>query len=97
MSCPCLAIVRSNQHPYPPMITKSEGAMLKRMPHGGTARPPLARPGSGYGRRPGRPQPTVAVAGVARRYRDWWSKATDLAAAAATVPEPIERAHRQPA
>lgn len=24
--------------------------MMRRLPHGGTSRPPLARPGSGYGR-----------------------------------------------
>ena len=33
---------------------------MQRFPHGATLRPPFARPGAGYGRRPGRPGPESA-------------------------------------
>ena len=55
---------------------------MRRVPHGGTTRPPLERPGSGYGRRPklGPPTQLRAYAVKARkRTRDFsWLLAVSL-------------------
>jgi hypothetical protein len=48
--------------------------MMRRLPHGATRRPPLARPGNGYGR-PVRPRPTAK-----------WRAADDVAARRAWDP-----------
>jgi hypothetical protein len=53
---------------------------MQRFHHGGTHRPGLPRPGSGYGRRPGRPQPHAAARAEARRRHAWWGAADVIAA-----------------
>jgi len=55
---------------------------MRRVPHGGTTRPPMERPGNGYGRRPrlGPPTQLQAYAVKARkRVRDFsWLLAVSL-------------------
>ena len=55
---------------------------MRRVPHGGTTRPPMERPGNGYGRRPrlGPPTQHQAYAVKARkRVRDFsWLLAVSL-------------------
>jgi len=63
---------------------------MRRPPQGATTRPVLARPGSGYGRPPGRPEPNPSARRAARDHRRWWEAATDLVGAAAVAePAPI--------
>jgi hypothetical protein len=55
---------------------------MRRVPHGGTTRPPLARPGSGYGRPP-KPVPSTRLQAYAlksrKRVRDFtWLLAVSL-------------------
>jgi hypothetical protein len=55
---------------------------MRRVPHGGTTRPPLVRPGSGYGRRP-KPVPSTQFQAYAvksrKRVRDFsWLLAVSL-------------------
>ena len=52
---------------------------MRRTPHGGTHSPGLVRPGSGYGRPPGRPGPGAMARAEAGEHRAWWELTTDLA------------------
>ncbi|MGQ0805423.1 MAG: hypothetical protein ACT4PI_16365 [Actinomycetota bacterium] len=54
---------------------------MRRPPHGGTLRPGLVRPGSGYGRPPGRPGPGARASASAGEHRAWWELSTDLVGA----------------
>jgi hypothetical protein len=62
---------------------------MRRLPHGATSRPVLARPGSGYGRPVGRPEPSPAARVAARVQRRWWETATDFVDAAVALASPV--------
>ncbi|HEX6312095.1 MAG TPA: hypothetical protein VF152_10755 [Acidimicrobiia bacterium] len=62
---------------------------MRRPPKGATNRPALERPGSGYGRSTGRPEPGPAVRVAARVHRRWWETATDLVDAAVAQASPV--------
>jgi len=73
---------------------------MRRPPHGGTHRPGLVRPGSGYGRPAGRPGPDLAAQAAALDHQAWWELSADpvgavvfaaTAATDATKPGLIER------
>lgn len=49
-------------------------SVFRRPPRGGTHRPSLDRPLSGYGRPAGRPGPDARARLAARVYRDWWTE-----------------------
>ena len=55
---------------------------MRRPPKGATSGPALARPGSGYGRPVGRPEPRLADRSAARVYRRWWLATTEVVDAA---------------
>ena len=52
---------------------------MRRSYHGPSAHPPLSRPGSGYGRHPGRPGPDIRAVRAARDHRRWWRQTHKLA------------------
>ena len=62
---------------------------MRRPPQGATNRPSLARPGSGYGRPVGRPEPNPAARTAAHVHRRWWETATDIVDAAVALASPV--------
>ncbi|MGH9049876.1 MAG: hypothetical protein ACRDY4_09120 [Acidimicrobiia bacterium] len=61
---------------------------MRRPPKGATHGPTLVRPGNGFGRPVGRPEPGRAARTAARVYRRWWLATTDVveSAVAETLP-----------
>jgi hypothetical protein len=62
---------------------------MRRPPKGATNGPALERPGSGYGRPVGRPEPGLARRNVAHAYRRWWLATTDVVDAAVAQTAPV--------
>ena len=62
---------------------------MRRPPKGATNGPALERPGSGYGRPLGRPEPGLARRTAARVYRRWWLATTDVVDAAVARTAPV--------
>jgi hypothetical protein len=62
---------------------------MRRPPRGATNRPALARPGAGYGRPVGRPEPSLGARTAAGVHRRWWETVTDIVDAAVAVASPV--------
>jgi hypothetical protein len=62
---------------------------MRRPPRGATKGPALVRPGNGYGRPHGRPEPGPTTRAAARVHRRWWLAATDFVDAALAQAAPM--------
>jgi hypothetical protein len=67
---------------------------MRRPPRGATKGPALVRPGSGYARPSGRPEPGAATRAAARVHRRWWLDATDFVDAVVAQASPVTQGTR---
>jgi hypothetical protein len=67
---------------------------MRRPPRGATKGPALVRPGSGYARPAGRPEPGGATRAAARVHRRWWLAATDFVDVVVAQASPVSEGTR---